>query len=172
MPNPEYMRLQLNIIPKEIIVAYNLREFATPGGWVYIEIRKGMYGLPQASILVLANQLLEKRLAAKGYYQCQHTPGLWQHMLQSITFCLIVDNVGVKVTNMADFEHLKMALEEHFIVAVDYECSLFCGVKLTWDYAHCHVDCSMPGYIATALKKYQHVTPTIPQNAPYNAAAI
>ncbi len=29
-----------------------------PDGWVYIEIRKGMYGLPQASIL--ANQLLEK----------------------------------------------------------------------------------------------------------------
>jgi hypothetical protein len=65
------MRLQLDIIPEEIIVAYNLRELAKPNGWVYIEIRKGMYGLPQAGIL--ANQLLEKRLAAKGYYQFQHT---------------------------------------------------------------------------------------------------
>jgi hypothetical protein len=51
MPNPEYMRLQLDIIPKEIIVAYNLCELAMPNGWVYIEIRKGMYGLPQAGIL-------------------------------------------------------------------------------------------------------------------------
>jgi hypothetical protein len=58
MPNPEYMRLQLDIIPEEIIVAYNLRELATLDGWVYIEICKGMYGLPQAGIL--ANQLLEK----------------------------------------------------------------------------------------------------------------
>jgi hypothetical protein len=59
-PNPKYMRLQLDIIPKEIIVAHNLRELATPDGWVYIEIHKGMYGLPQAGIL--ANQLLERRL--------------------------------------------------------------------------------------------------------------
>jgi hypothetical protein len=58
MPNPKYMRLQLNIIPEEVIVAYNLRELATPKGCVYIEICKGMYGLPQAGIL--ANQLLEK----------------------------------------------------------------------------------------------------------------
>jgi hypothetical protein len=58
MPSLEYMRLQLNIIPKEIIVAYNLHELATPDGWVYIEIRKGMYGLPRAGIL--SNQLLEK----------------------------------------------------------------------------------------------------------------
>jgi hypothetical protein len=33
-----------------------------------------LYGLPQAGIF--ANQLLEKRLATKEYYQCQHTPGL------------------------------------------------------------------------------------------------
>jgi hypothetical protein len=30
----------------------------------------------------------------------------------------------------------------------------------------------MPGYITTSLKKYQHPTPTIPQNAPYNATSI
>jgi hypothetical protein len=58
MPNPKYMRLQLDIIPKKIIVPYNLHELVTPNGWVYIEIRKGMYSLPQAGIL--ANQLLEK----------------------------------------------------------------------------------------------------------------
>jgi hypothetical protein len=58
MPNPKYMCLQLDIIPKEIIVAYNLRELVTPHSWVYIEICEGMYGLPRASIL--ANQLLEK----------------------------------------------------------------------------------------------------------------
>jgi hypothetical protein len=58
MPNPEYMHLQLDIILEEIIVAYNLHELVAPNGWVYIEIHKGMYGLPQAGIL--ANQLLEK----------------------------------------------------------------------------------------------------------------
>ena len=36
-----------------------------PDGWVYIEIRKGMYVLPQAGIL--KNQLLEERLATKAW---------------------------------------------------------------------------------------------------------
>jgi hypothetical protein len=58
MADPEYMRLRLNIIPEEIIVKYNLRDLVDEEGWVYIEIRKGMYGLPQAGII--ANQLLEK----------------------------------------------------------------------------------------------------------------
>jgi hypothetical protein len=46
MPNPEYMRLRFDIIPKKIIDHYNLRDIVTPDGWVYIEIWKGMYGLP------------------------------------------------------------------------------------------------------------------------------
>jgi hypothetical protein len=78
LPNYEYMQLCLDIIPEEIILAYNLRDIVDPDGWVYIEIRKGMYGLPQAGIL--ANKLLEKCLSTRGYYQCQHMPGLWRHI--------------------------------------------------------------------------------------------
>ena len=48
-------------------IKYNLRDLVDKDGWVYIKIRKGMYGLPQAGII--ANQLLEKRLSEKGYYQ-------------------------------------------------------------------------------------------------------
>ncbi len=58
MADPEYMRLRLEIIPEKIIVKYNLRDLVDADGWVYVEIRKGMYGLPQAGII--ANQLLEK----------------------------------------------------------------------------------------------------------------
>jgi hypothetical protein len=51
----EYMRLPLSIIPDEIITKYSLGAISV-GGWVFLEIRKGMYGLKQAGIL--ANQLL------------------------------------------------------------------------------------------------------------------
>jgi hypothetical protein len=108
----------------------------------------------------------------KGYYQCQHTPGLWRHVWRSITFCLVVDDFGIKCTNKADFEHLKSALEEHYTVAVDYTGSLFCGIKLTWDYPRRTVSCTMPGYIDTALTKYQHTKPAVPQHAPYQVAPI
>ena len=42
----EYMKLPLEIIPEEIIQQYNLRNLAHKG-FVYMEIPKGMYGLPQ-----------------------------------------------------------------------------------------------------------------------------
>ena len=61
----EHMRLHLEIILEEIIEAYNLQALAT-NGWVYIEIQKGMYGLPQVGIL--ANKLLTKRMSKDGYY--------------------------------------------------------------------------------------------------------
>ncbi len=170
MADPEYMRLRLDIIPEEIINKYNLRDLVDEEGWVYVEIRKGMYGLPQAGII--ANQLLEKRLSEKGYYQCQHTPSLWRHVWCSIVFCLVVDNFGIKVTNMGDMHHLTAALEEHYKVAVDWKGSLFCGVKLTWDYINRHVTTNMPGYIGEALTKYQHPKPAMPQHSPYKATTI
>jgi hypothetical protein len=129
-----------------------------------------MYGLPQASIL--ANNLLEQQLSARGYYKCQHMPGLWRHMWRAITFCLAVDDFGIKITDIANFNHPKMALEEYYEVAVDWTGLLFCGVKLIWDYKQCHVGCSMPRYIDKALKKHQHPTPRAPQDAPYAAAPI
>ena len=43
----EYMKLPLEIIPEEIIQNYKLRNLAH-NFFVYMEIQKGMYGLPQA----------------------------------------------------------------------------------------------------------------------------
>ena len=50
----EYMRIKWEDIPEEIRQEYNLEEILVDG-WIYVEIRKGMYGLPQAGIL--ANKL-------------------------------------------------------------------------------------------------------------------
>ena len=44
----EYVRLKLNNIPDEIIEEYKLHEKATPDGFVYLEVQKAMYWLPQA----------------------------------------------------------------------------------------------------------------------------
>jgi hypothetical protein len=50
----EYMKMLLSRFLMEIIQKYNINTLAIDG-WVYIEIRKGMYGLKQAGIL--ANHL-------------------------------------------------------------------------------------------------------------------
>ncbi len=129
-----------------------------------------MYELPQAGIL--ANKLLEKRLAIRGYYQCQHTPGLWRHMWHDIIFYHVVDDFGIKMTSMANMKYLVSSLQEHYSVAVNWTGSLFCGVKLTWDYVNHTVDLHMPDYISKALLKYQHQAPSKPQHAPYKATPI
>jgi hypothetical protein len=76
LPRFEYMKMLLPCFPEEIIQKYNLNDLAVDG-WVYIEIRKGMYGLKQAGLL--ANQLLQTRLAPFGYYPARHAPGIWLH---------------------------------------------------------------------------------------------
>ena len=58
MERYEYLKLKLCDIPEEIINEYNLLNIATPDKSVYVEVRKGMYGLPQAGLI--ANELLEK----------------------------------------------------------------------------------------------------------------
>jgi hypothetical protein len=67
------MRMLLSRFLEEIVSKYNLTALAV-NSWVYIEIRKVMYGLKQSGLL--ANQLLQKRLAPFGYYPVCHTPDL------------------------------------------------------------------------------------------------
>ena len=77
LPDPEFMRILLKIIPEEIIDAYNLTALVDNKGWIYMRIEKGMYGLKQAGII--ANQELVKHMATFRYHPVQHTPGLWVH---------------------------------------------------------------------------------------------
>jgi hypothetical protein len=103
----EYMKMLLSRFPEEIIQKYNLNALAVDG-WVYIEIRKGMYGLKQAGLI--ANQLLQTRLAPFGYYPARHTPGLWLHKTRPISFTLVVDDFAVKYVGKQHAEHLRNAL--------------------------------------------------------------
>ena len=66
----EYMRMPIELIPQEIIDHYDLLP-KVKNGFVYMEIRRGMHGLPQAG--VLANKLLKERLITHGYYKVPHT---------------------------------------------------------------------------------------------------
>jgi hypothetical protein len=73
-------------------------------GFVYLEMRRAVWGLPQAGIL--ANKLLHRRLLPHGYYECTNTLGLWKHEWQPISFTLVVDDFGVKYVGKEHVEHL------------------------------------------------------------------
>ncbi|KAL7481341.1 hypothetical protein ACHAW6_007023, partial [Cyclotella cf. meneghiniana] len=91
----KYLKLQLSDFLEEVIEHYGQKNKTTPEGFVNVEVRKGMYGLPQAGLL--AQELLKKLLNEKGYKQSQYTPGFWMHEMQAIQFTLMVDDFGKKL---------------------------------------------------------------------------
>jgi hypothetical protein len=165
MESFEYMRIPIKLILKEVIDQYNLLALVSDGH-VYIEVQKGMYGLPQAGILV--NQLLAHRLAIHGYHQTKFTPGLWRHVTHPIQFTLVVDDFGVQYMGKEHAQHLIDALESYYTVYKDWTGGLYCGITLQWNYMSKHVNLSMPGYIKDALHKFQHPLPKRTQYTPHN----
>jgi hypothetical protein len=103
-----YMRIQYDQIPDTIKRQYDLDKkvvYDKKGkGHVYVEISKGMHGLPQAGRI--ANDRLVKHLAADGYTQSKHTPGLFRHEMRDITFALVIGDFGVKYAGRKNAQHL------------------------------------------------------------------
>ena len=124
-----------------------------------------MYSLPQAGKLVY-NQLV-RQLEPHGYALCRHTPGLWRHKWRPILFSLVVDDFGVNYVGRAHAEHLVTALLKYNTLKTDWSGTLYCGIKLKWDYTRRTVELSMSIYIKAALLKYQHPEPRKPQHAPH-----
>ena len=162
----EYMKIPLHVFPAHVKNQYNLDERAYKGQ-VYLEIRRSIWGLPQAGIL--SNKLLKERLAPHGYYEVEHTPGLWRHETRDIAFTLVVDDFGIKYTNKADAEHLYNCIAEHYKVKADWEGKMYCGITLDWNYQDRTVTLSMPGYVEKMLRNFNHRKPTKPQDSPHPA---
>jgi hypothetical protein len=169
MERYEYVCIPISMVPDEIMDEYNLHALVH-NCYLYVEVRKRMYGLPQAGILT--NVLLAKRLAKHGYIPVPHTHGLWTHKWRPIKFSLVVDDFGVMYVGREHADHLKAALEDNYKISTDWKGELYCVIKLTWDYAARTVDLSMPGYTAAVLHRFQHPHPARPQHAPYKVQPI
>jgi hypothetical protein len=137
------MVINFATLPQETIDKYDINELAQDGK-VYIEIQKGMYGLPQAGIL--ANELLQRNLAKDGYRPTTHTHGLWTHDTRPISFSLVVDDFGVKYVGREHAEHLMTCIKKNYNISSDWNATAYCGLTLDWDYKNHTV----------ALHKYQH----------------
>jgi hypothetical protein len=153
LPRFEYMKILLSRFPEEIVQKYNLNALAVDC-WVYIEIRKDMNGLKQAGLL--SKQLLKTRLAPFGYYPACHTPGLWLHKTQPISFSLVVDDFAVKYVGKHHADHLRNALLKTYELTTDWSGTVYSGMTLKWDYKR----------RTCVLSKFQHDAPKHPQHTP------
>jgi len=77
MKRYEYFRMKLDLFSQDIIDEYDLMSKVDQNGNVHCEVRRDMYGLPQAGSI--AQELLEERLQKAGYTQSKLTPGYWKH---------------------------------------------------------------------------------------------
>jgi hypothetical protein len=157
------MVINWSLLPQETIEKYDLLELSQEE--VYIEIQRGMYGLPQAGILT--NRLLQPYLAKDGYRPTHHTHGRWTHDTRPISFSLVVDDFGVKYVGREHAEHLMACIKKNYNISSDWNGRAYCGLTLDWDYKNGTVNLSMPGYIKTTLHKYQHHAPARPEHAPH-----
>jgi hypothetical protein len=73
LPRFEYMKMLLSRFPEEIIQKYNLNTLAVDG-WVYIEIRKGMYGLISQSLSLSLWTILQLNTWASNMQSISGTP--------------------------------------------------------------------------------------------------
>jgi Reverse transcriptase (RNA-dependent DNA polymerase). len=163
MPEFEYMKILLHLLPEEVITHYKLHDMAEGGEYAYMQIQKGMYGLKQARRIAY-DQLVTH--LAKYRYHPTTTQGLWIHDTQNTSFILVVDNFGIKYTDENDAQHLIQALQDLYRVNINWTGSLYCGLTLQWNYTQKYVDISMPGYIQKVLTKFQHSPPHRRQDAP------
>eukprot|EP00957_Ditylum_brightwellii_P104170 7934812-Ditylum_brightwellii.AAC.1 len=81
----------MSLIPPGVIEQYNLNKLKDDKGFVYVKIRKGMYGLPQAGRN--AHDQLKAHL----------------------------NDFGIKYEQHEDIEHLIAALKKIYTVTIDWK---------------------------------------------------
>eukprot|EP00957_Ditylum_brightwellii_P043415 3291629-Ditylum_brightwellii.AAC.1 len=117
MERKEYMHMPAHLIQHEFLNKYDMHN-KIHNGYIYMEIGKGMYGLPQAG--KIAKTLLKKRLANHGYRKVKHTPGLWKHDTRPVTFTLVVDDFGIKFVGNEHINHLIKVLKHYYTIEIDW----------------------------------------------------
>ena len=113
----QYIRFLPKMVPQEVWDDPRYDIPIATGGFIYLEIRRGMYGLTEAG--VIAFDQIVRYLAPHGYETSPCTPGLWCHTIRPTTFTLCVDDFGVKYVSKEDAHHLVNALKTNYEVITD-----------------------------------------------------
>ena len=127
MNRSEYMRIPAKYLPAGSVEQYQLK-FLNVNMYYMVEIRKGIYGLPQAGIIT--NKRLQTHLYQHGYFTCPHTPGLYKYKILDTTFKFVVDDFGIKYTSKANALHLIHCLRSLYTVTIDWSGFLYIGINL------------------------------------------
>ena len=128
------MKLMLSDLPVDFFKLNNIASKVDKNDFVYLKIRRGIDGLPQA--VILSQQILGKHLNNKGYIQDSLVPGLWTHSWRPITFTLCFYDFGVKYVGKQHAAHLIAILEEHYTLSQEWNGARYFGMDIDLDYTN------------------------------------
>ena len=164
LPEAEYVRFRMDLIPAEYASAHNLYAMVAPDGFIYARVNKAWYGLKQAGRI--AHDDLVAHLAKAGYKKNDIIEGYFRHEDRDIDFTLVVDDFLIKYTDDRDLEHLQETIGAHYKFKVDLTAHQYVGINLKWNYNKRTVRLSMDGYVRQALMELEHEAPNAPHHSP------
>ena len=103
MNKSEYYKIEIKLIPQEIIDKYELNTKQIYG-YIYVRAKTIMYGLVQAGII--GHKVIKENIKPYAYAPERITQGLWKHQDRDINLTLVVDNFGIRYINKKDADHL------------------------------------------------------------------
>ena len=133
-----------------------------PDGYIYCEVRKGIYGLKQVDHIDFDN--LVKLLAPHRYFPVQESPGSWKHQTQPTVFTLCVDDFGRKANSIEDAHHLINDIKKHLKFSINWGGKHYLDLTLDWNYKNITLiypclDTSQP-HCKNSITNHQHVPKT------------
>jgi hypothetical protein len=147
------LRIPLQHYPSDLLYELGLTDFVRTdragNPYVYADVKKCIPGLPQSGLL---SQLrLISHLESHGYFETD-TPMLFRHVSRPISFTLVVDDFGVKYSDITDYNHLRRILELQYEVTGSSTGTKYLGFTVDHNRTDRTITLSLPGYIAKLLQ--------------------
>ena len=171
LDRPEYVLIPITDLPAEVIDRLGLRPYVN-NNKILFEVNGSMYGHPAAGRI--AQHEFITLMNKHGYYEDPNVPCLFKHITRPTTFTLVVDDLGIKILNETDLQHLIATIQEKWEVKVDRSGTKYNGLRLTWNYKEQTLMTDIPNYVTEQLTKLgltnikERHTPEAYQPPPYD----
>jgi hypothetical protein len=153
-PFPQFLKLYLTDYPPSVVARLRLQPFLKLDrhgkSFVILRIDKTLYGLKEAG--KLSNIHLVQLLSSYDFVETS-TPCLFRHKTRPITFCLVVDDFGVKYQHRADFDFLVTCLSNLYHCKAHPIAHKFLDFTLAHDRTARTLSLSYPGYTDALLTR-------------------
>jgi hypothetical protein len=83
---------------------------------------------------MLAYLYLCHQLKKFQFFASKLPPGFWTYQHRPLSFSLVVDDFGIKYTNVENAHFILTALQEKYKITTDWSGSKYCGLTLNWNY--------------------------------------